>query len=105
MPPGKANLGQMGVGGRRRGVRTVREGRAAGVPLHRISSRRLVGSWLAIIAEGHKFLIDVSVLSEARFYKSVKSGELLFARSIEPLKVAAQFAADALRRPVAARKR
>jgi pimeloyl-ACP methyl ester carboxylesterase len=49
------------------------------VPLHRISSRRLVGSWLAIIAEGHKFLIDVSALSEARFYKSLKSGEVLFA--------------------------
>ncbi len=29
-------------------------------------------------------LVDVSALSEARFHKSVKSGEVLFARSIEP---------------------
>ncbi len=36
-------------------------------------------------------LVNVSALSEARFHKSVKSGEVLFALSIEPfaLKVAA----------------
>jgi hypothetical protein len=34
----------------------------------------------------HRF---VSALSEARFHKSVKLGEVLCARSIEPLKVAA----------------
>jgi hypothetical protein len=31
-----------------------------------------------------QLLRNVSALSEARFHKSVKSGEVLFARSIEP---------------------
>jgi hypothetical protein len=34
--------------------------------------------------DGAAVLINVSALSEARFRKSVKSGEVLCARSIEP---------------------
>jgi hypothetical protein len=55
----------------------------------------LTGRWcfrsLRYVEErlGGKLLVNVSTLSEARFHKSVKSGQALFARSIEPLKVAA----------------
>jgi hypothetical protein len=41
-------------------------------------------SYIKAPAKGER-LIDVSALTEARFHKSVKSGEVLFARSMEPV--------------------
>ena len=49
--------------------------------------RNANGAILAVLAVGRaggQLLRNASALSEARFYQSVKSGEVLFARSIEP---------------------
>jgi hypothetical protein len=53
-----ANLRRMVVGGERLSVRTAREQRGAGVPLTQISSKRLVGSWCAIITECRQVLVN-----------------------------------------------
>jgi hypothetical protein len=42
------------------------------------------GTFVLVLTEQPYFQINVSALSEARFRESVKLGEVLFARSIEP---------------------